>query len=318
MAANRPTFSPMAAKARQEPLGPIALNQAAANIEAIDAAANFEHLEDGTHNAVEIPWVLGHVDGTTGYLFDTAYGGGTITNPATGRFTCSVASGVLTTPSLAILANVNDTAVETKPHTITWEALSSTSVQVRIRELSSALGAGNTWADVNRDFDIAVFAPPTDYAASRLNLVSSKQRRDFLTGETTSFNNMVRDQALLYDALTAEHTSGGNHNLNRIARAVAWVRPDSPTSYAITISQRVSSVSRVGTGQVSVNTSDTFSSTSNMAALVEVQPGTADELVVAHVKSNTTSQFRVWIYAYSGGNWARVDRPFFVTMFGAI
>lgn len=87
-----------ATKVRKDPLGPVTLNQAHVNIEAIDALVLREHFDDGQHNALEVPWIVGHItSGTTGYLFDTAYGGGTIARPATGRVTLSAASGVIGT-----------------------------------------------------------------------------------------------------------------------------------------------------------------------------------------------------------------------------
>jgi hypothetical protein len=81
-------------RVRSNPLGPVTLNQAHANLDVVDGLVLPEHFSDGQHNAQEVPWVLGHIGtGTTGYLFDTAYGGGTITRPSTGVATLNAAAG---------------------------------------------------------------------------------------------------------------------------------------------------------------------------------------------------------------------------------
>src|SRR5574343_1531498 len=150
-------------KARKDPLGPVTLNQAQQNIRITEGLVLNEHFSDGQHNALEVPWVLGRVtSGTTGYLFDTTYGGGTITRPATGEATVSVATGVIgdgytsegnTESAASIIANVDDSDVANMPHLITTEVVSATSVKTRVRRMTSTLGSpGNTWESVARAF----------------------------------------------------------------------------------------------------------------------------------------------------------------------
>lgn len=313
---NRNVYSATDTVARKASLGPVRLNQMHANIRALDDLLRMEHFAGGKHNALEVPWVLGHVEGTTGYLFDTAYGGSTITNPATGSYAVSAVSGVYTRPSVAALVNVADIAIESKPHLVTWYAASDTSIEVRIRELSSALGAGNTWASVNRNFDLAVHAPAQPADVSVLTAHTLKSRRDFLTQAATDWNALVGNQATTQAAATLEHTAGGTHNVNRIAKAVWWGRPSAGPSFTTTYEDGVASILYGSTGVVTVTTDETFASTSKMACFVEAQPSTADEIVVVNGRGFSTTKFRFYTYAYSGGNWSRVDRPLFATMFG--
>lgn len=327
-----PTFPYVAQTAnfvRGNPLGPQTVNQLHANIAALDDIARMEHFASGKHNALEVPWVLGHMDDAAtpvGYLFDTAYGGTTLARPATGRYTVSVVSGVIplgidTGLLASVMGNVSDSAIEAKPHTITAEYVSATSMQFRVRELSSALGAGNTWADVNRDIDVAVHAPPQDAGASLLSSHLLKQRRDYLTEAATDWNALIGNQGAARKAATLEHTTAGLHSVNRIAKAVAWTRWTG-AAQVMDLEDGCASIVRDSIGQVTITLDANFTSTNTMACFVEVQPGLTSELVITNGRGFGTgagiSTFRFYTYAYSAGNWARADRSFFVTMFGVV
>ena len=314
---NRFTWAKVGQVSRGEPLGPVRLNQTDANTRWNDDLQRVEHFANGEHNALEVPWVLGHVDGTTGYMFDTGYGGGTIANPATGQFAVSVASGVMTLPAAAVLVNLNDEAIANKPHTVSWEGVSDTSIKVYTRELSVALTTGgNTWAAVDRDFDIAVHAPPQAAESSDLNSFSPKLRRDFLTEAATDYNALAQNTAIAYSTATLEHTSAGLHSVNRIAKAVWWGRPSAGPSFTTTLADGVKSITYNGTGDVTVETDYTFNSISKMACFPQPQPSAAGEMVIVNGRAVSQTSFRFYTYVYSGGNWDRADRPIFAAMFG--
>lgn len=328
-----PTFDfveMQANRARKDPLGPSTLNQLQRNAQAVDNLARIEHFADGQHNALEVPWVLGHLDDgatPTGYLFDTAFGGGTLARPATGAYTVDVAAGVVPTAVdgstllYGALGNVSDQAIEAKPHTITVEAVSATSFKWRVRELSSALGAGNSWADQNRDIDVGLHAPAQPADVTVLASYLDKQRRDFLTDQDTDWNALVRNQGSVRKAQLLEHTSAGRHLVNRIAKAAAWVRWNG-ASYVLDAEAGVASVTRVSAGVVELTMDDNFTSLNNMACFPEVQPFPYTEVAITNGRGFATgagtSTFRFYTYVLSGGNWARADRSFFAPMFGVI
>lgn len=321
-------YAKLLTKARKDPLGAPSVNQLQLNALALDELARVEHFADGQHNALEIPWVLGHMDDgatPTGYLFDTAFGGGTLARPATGRYTCSVVSGVI--PSdvdgnllYSAMANVSDSAIESKPHTITVEAVSATSFQYRVRQLSSALGAGDTWADQNRDIDIGIHSLAKAADTSLLGAYREKRRREKLTEVATDWNALVQNQGIIRKASLLEHTSAGEHSLNRIAKGVGWF--DYSAGYSMADERNLTSVTGLSTGVVEVVMDANFTSTNNMACFPEVQPATPEELVIINGRGFATgagtSAFRFYIYAFDGTNWARADRSFFASMFGVI
>lgn len=314
---------------RKNPLGPATLNQLQQNVKTVDALSRGEHFADGRHNAKEIPWVLGHVNtGTTGFLFDTAFGGGTITRPATGDVALNVASGVIgdgvdwtgaLTPAACVLANPSDSAVATYPHLATAEIVSATSIKVRTRYMTSTLGSpGNSWSDVVVAVDVAVHAQKQPHEATELATATQKVRRDFLTEAPTDWNTLVRNQGGVRKLLMLEHEGDGEHSVNRVAKAVLWARPTSGPAFTITDSDGVLSVERLSVGVVRVKIDYTLSSTSLAACFPQAQPAAADELVIINGYCNATNEFTFYIYSYSVSEdkWARADRPFFASMFG--
>ncbi len=313
--------------ARDDALGHSFINQMHINIEAIDAVARLEHLNTGSHNALEVPWILGHMaDGATptGYLFDTAFGGATLGRPATGAYTVNAVAGVVSSDLnsnliYSAMGNVADAAIESKPHTITVEAVSATSFKFRVRELSSALGAGNTWADVNRNIDVGIHAQQQDASATLLASYSLKQRRDFLTQAATDWNSIVSNQGVARKAALLEHTSAGLHSANRIAKGVAWTRWTG-AAQVMDVKDGCASISRISQGVVEIIMDGNFSATTTMACFPEPQGSSAGELVITNGRGFATgagsSAFRFYTYAYAGGNWARADRSFFAAMFG--
>lgn len=314
---------------RKDPLGPVAVNQAQQNVEVIDGYTLHEHFEDGQHNAQEIPWVLGHVtSGTTGYLFDTAYGGGSISRPATGECTVSVDSSVMGYADTAnggselaasIIGNVSDSDIANTPHLITSEIVSTTSIKTRVRRLTSTLGSpGNAWESVARAFDVALHAQKQPIEESTLAPATLKRRRDFLTQAATDWNALVGNQAIVRRRMMLEHTSAGVHNVNRIARAVGWFKPAAGPSFSLTLGDGIDSVSRVSAGVVEVTLSSALSSTDLAACFCQAQPVDDDELVIINGRCTTVSKFRFYIYGYSvsENKWDRADRPFFASFFG--
>jgi len=333
-----PTYTQqLATKVRKDPLGPVTLNQLHENVKAVDASFLHEHFAAGGHNAVEVPWILGHVNAaTTGYLFDTAYGGTTIARPAVGRLTVSAVSGVVGTttgvagtvvPVASILANVSDAAIATSPHVVEAEMVSTTSVELRTRYLTTTVGTvGNAWAAVAVSTDVAVHAqkqavPPSALASNLL-----KVRRDFLTEQATDWNALVSNQGILRKALTVEHvpdltltTFVGDHLVNRIAKASGIFIPTSATTYSAQTSKGVGAVTWISTGVVEVTLNEyTLSSVDLAACFCQAQQDGVDELVIVNGRCTTTAKFRFYIYAYSvsENKWSVANRSFYASMFG--
>lgn len=331
----------LANKVRKDPLGPVTLNQAQANIEAVNGKMLHEHFSDGQHNALEVPWILGHVDvGTTGYLFDSAFGGSSIARPSTGRATINAVSGVVgdvdtpttsAAPAASVIANVSDGGIVNFPYVVEVEMVSATSIAVRTRAMTSTLGSpGNSWSDADAAFEIAVHAQkqPVDLSALGSHLL--KQRRDFLTEEATDWNALVANQGTVRKALSLEHvpdenltTFPGDHLVDRIAKASGLFVPVAGPSYSAIVSRGTGGLSRISTGVVEVTLSEyDLASTDLAACFCQAQPTSENELIIVngrcHAAGAGSTTFRFYVYAYSvaENKWSREDRAFFAIMFG--
>lgn len=324
-------------KSRGDPLGPVTINQAQANVEAVNDKFLREHFADGQHNALEVPWIVGHISsGTTGYLFDTAFGGGTIARPATGRVTLDAAAGVIDTidtpttsgaPVACVIANVSDADIANKPYVVEAEMVSATSIELRTRYLSTALSVvgSNTWSTVAAAVDVAVHAQKQPVDSSALDSYLLKQRRDFLTDATADWNALVRNQGKVRKALSLEHvpdetltTFPGDHLVDRIAKASGLFVPVAGPSFTGIYSKGVGVVSRIGLGVVEVELDEyTFASADLAACFAQGQPDLASELVNVNGRCVSAGVFRFYIYVYDASKpyWTRDDRPFYATMF---
>lgn len=317
------------ARIRKDPLGPVTLNQAHTNLEVLDGLVLREHFDDGQHNALEVPWIVGTVPsgGTTGYLFDTAYGGGTIARPATGELTVSAVSGVIgsvtgpsgSVPAASALANVSDSNIATYPFVVEVELVSATSIKARTRYMTSTLGSpGNTWSTIDAGVDLAIHAQKQPIDVSLLASHLTKVRHDYLTETATDWSALASNQGIVRKAMMLEHTSAGAHNVNRIAKALGWFRPAAGPTFSTTISHGVTSVSRISSGVIEVTLDFTLSSTNAAACFAQAQPATADELVIICGRCTSTTKFRFYQYVYSVAEdkWDRGERPFCAVMFG--
>lgn len=318
---------------RNSPLGPASIAQIRQNTIEIERLRQVEHLPSGDHNAREVPWVVGHINGTTGYLFDTAYGGGTITQPATGTTELSVVSGVipsvLTSVGLSqwdaqVLANVSDADIANTPHIIAVEPISATAVRTYIKRFIGTLGvAGNSWEDVDRVHDVAIFSSRADSSPVAFENFTAPLRGDYLNDEPTGWQAIARDQHALYLRNT-EHRADGTHKTPRIPFAQGWCRTTgSPVSgYELADGDGIASVTRVSEGIIDVTTTRSVSSSDLAACFPQVRPESDTECAIINGRATGTNTFRFFIYVgrqrlgpspgppYFEWRWEREDRAF--------
>lgn len=314
-------FVNMPVRARKDALGPVTLNQLAANTEAVQQLSLREHAADGTHNALEVPRALGRSvwggASYTHYLYsDSAYWTSNA-NPAVGQVDLTLDAAGFSYPYMPVIASCCDEDVLNKPWMATVKVTSATSVSVYVSKLSSALGAGNTWAATDGSFSVALHSLPAAQAAT-LSALTPKQRRGFLTEGASDWNGLVTLQGGLRKLALTKHTSAGEHDDSLIAREYGYVTYDSGGVKYDLISGDVASVSRVSQGICDVTTSRTFSATTAMAAFVQDLPTSNTSLWVINYRVTSTTNVRVYLYQYdfTSDTWARADGDFFVSVFG--
>lgn len=314
-------FVDMQSRARKDPLGPLTFNQLGRNIEAVQGLAALEHIAStGRHNALEVPRVLGRSvwggASYTDYLYsDTNYYTSS-SNPATGEVDFVLNSAGFTLPYVVPMAACCDEDVLNKPWLINVSLVSTSSVKVYLSKLSSALGAGNTWAAANGSFSLGLHSLPVA-AFPSLSAIGNKQRRDFLTEGVGDWNSIVAAQGSARKLALVEHDSSGNHNAVQVARETGFVTYDAGVVKYNVSAGDIASVSRVSQGICTVTTTRTFSATSAMAVFLEVMPVSNLDLWIANYRITSTTTFVVYLYRYSAGVWNRADGDFFISVFGS-
>lgn len=325
-------FVPMftSLRTRGSPLGPASLNQIHQNVVEIEALRTIEHLANGKHNARETPWVIGHVNGTVGTMFDTTYGGGTITQPATGTTAISVVSGVIPSVQSPVgamqwdaqaLLNVSDADVANTPHIIGLDVVSATSIRTYIKRFTGTLGSpGNTWGDVNREHDIAVFAPKVIETAPTFEDFTQWVAGQYLTDMPDRWQAIARDQYALKMRII-EHRDDGSHWTPRIANAQGWIAPTPAggpfTGYSLLEGEGIASVVRNSTGIVTVTTTRSMSATTAATCFAQGRANADDEVVIVNCRCTGVNTFVCYIYVFEPGKtWLRGDRTFNVSIFG--
>lgn len=315
-------FVNMPARVRKDPLGPLTINQLADNAEALEQLSLREHNASGGHNALEIPRVMGRSiwggASYTDYLYAESDFWTSNANSAVGQVDLTIDSTGFTSPYMPVIASCCDEDVLNKPWMVTTKVTSASSVSVYVSKLSSALGAGNTWAAADGSFSVALHSLPVAYAPT-LSTLARKQRRGFLTEGSTDWNRLVTKQGALRYAATQKHTTAGEHNDVLISREYGHVTYDSGgVRYGKTAGD-ISNVNRVSQGVCDVTTSRTFTATTSMAAFVQDLPSSNIELWVVNYRATTTTNIRVYLYQYDfvADTWARADGDFFISVFGS-
>lgn len=331
------SFPPWVAKVRNDPLGAAGYSRLAIERYRWNEETYVkEHLlvagasagAIGEHNAPEVPREVGSVE---------LVGGPAYTNHNF-RYATSCTRTALGTATLnlnsAPYANVSSMAVQVqncsesginKP-CLTGHLISSTSAIVFYNEyLSSALGAGQTWAPEDTNFCVAIHGPPLGSGA-RAGLGPGKQRGDFLTDYNTDHNLNLAAELALRSAYLVEHDSAGEHINREVARtwASVGVRSGGGVYDLLDTSARLPlTVSRPGAGICRLTTATAWSLDAQPFVTPDFQRlngGVEEDIYVSVTPRSliTTTTIDVYLYKYtpgSPGTWARADTDFFVAVY---
>lgn len=328
-------YATIPAKARYEPLGPAGLGQLKANTHSLFEALRRGHDDVGNHNALEVARMVGALTYSAGWTA-TSFQSSRLTlagghAPATGQLIGTIGSAWAQANLSTALLNARDSDVANVPHMLAYRRLSATTLGVYQQKLTDTLttgfpsaivsGSGNTWAAVDNDFDLALFAPRYVPTATLPVLYAPEYQVGWAFGEeATQHNALVEQQAILQAAVDAEHTAAGLHDTPLVARAfspVTW----GGASYSVSTSLGVASVSRTSQGIVVVTLSDTFTGTGNMHAFARSNDTGALQLV--HCRPTSTTQVTCYLYQYldstvtsAPDTWCRNDFDFSLWVFG--
>jgi hypothetical protein len=196
-------------------------------------------------------------------------------------------------------------------------------VQVYLKELSSSLGSGNSWAAADASFDIALHSEPLSKGAW-LAGPAMKLRGSYLTEQSTDWNAMLKAHGQLRKTQLAAHTSTGAHNVREVAKAYANIQYDSGgVAYQLATggySSNMSSPGRTSTGIALVNYSSLTTPTQAFVCPDYQRFAAGDNTAryVMHAAQSSSTRTTVYVYQYDpvAKTWARADADFFIAVHG--
>lgn len=307
--------------ARRSPLGPGRLNQMLTNLAWLREGFGKQHLPStGEHNAMEVSRVTRKIAFSAGSysLADASSDITAVTRVAAGHIRLTLAAGRFTADDIRPQINVNGTGAESKPWIARFEVTSATQVEVYLLKLSSALGAGNTWAADDESFDVALHSQPlaaTQWAAcpfgsgrrfpvgwARGQTVGAP---GYYSGSAQDWNESVWGQANWRKQFLVEHDSTGDHATRQVAKHFVQGRFRVAGTYdkIQQLSSTTITLSEAGVGQVTV----TFSAALTAGISCFVAPdwtrqdesaGSSGDMTIIHAVVNSTTQTTLWMYRY--------------------
>lgn len=311
-------FTPLPARAADDILGPNYLSMLRNNLYHLRSMAEPEHLPStGEHNAWEVPRVEAQI-GTSSASPSTS-DITAVTNPATGTYALTLASGRFTTSMRITVAPSREDA---KPYLASYRVVSATSVEIYNKKLTSTLGsAGNTWAAVNDPVNVTIHSDPLALTAWGAQAPNPFVRGSGLIGGGSgldSWSRYVRTMGDLNKILLVGHTAAGEHNVRNVAKVcgrLTW----NGSAYSYSESLGVSSINRVSAGIVEVN-HGTLSSQHAFCApdYQRTNSGSPNVPFIVLGKASGTTKTIMYLYAWdqTNGWWQVADGDFFFTIYG--
>lgn len=295
----------------------------------------------GEHNAWEVPRVSRRITfgGGTATLGNASSDITAVGNPATGTLTLTLAASRFTTGMrLQVTAEASDGA---RPRIASWRVISATSVEVYLKELSSALGAGNVWAAVNGAVSVAIHDAPIAPAAwpfgpssgGTERWLNSVVRGNFLVktkaqASTTNpgfwWDDYAFHDAALRDAYLVEHTTAGEHNSINIARRTLYARWKSAGVFNKYVEQGDTfTITDSATGIVQLDYTAVTAAQSHYIAPDWTRDSAATTVLgtplVVNPLPNTTSRTTLYGFAHNtvANTWARARFDFWLSLHSA-
>lgn len=313
-------FLGIGTKVRKDPLGPSTMAALKNNADILRRLSLVEHIRSsGEHNAREIARVVRRISGTT--VSPSSSDITSVTNPSAGKYVLTLAGGRFDSSFITCQVDPCGSDVANKPYLSGYKVVSSTSIEVYISQLTSALGydpAGNVWASTNCDFDIAIHSTPLAAGSYSTGLPSNSLVGDPL--KPTRWNALVQNAADIEKVLDAEHdASTGEHTTRQISSfSGMWRYNGSTVSLAAGVASGIS-VSRSSTGIYAVTSAAALSTQTHCFVtpdFARLNSGSPDTMFKAHCYQSSTTAFTVYVYSFNRGNstWARADADFWLAM----
>lgn len=313
----------MTPKVRKDPMGPSTMGLLKNNAGMVRRLSLFEHIRSsGEHNAREVPRVVRRISGTTVSPSSTDITA--VTNGATGTYVLTLAAGRFNSAWLACQINPMGADVANKPYLTGYKVISSTSIEVYLKSLTSALGydpAGNVWGATNVDFDIAIHSEALSAGTYATALPANS-----LTGDTlkpTKWNALVQNAGDVRKTLTAEHsiTTDGLHETRQVAsRSGMWRYNGATVSLVAGVAESIT-VTRSSAGVYAIASSKALYAQTHCFVSPDYARSNAGDptaLYRMHVRQTSATAWTLYSYTFNRAlqTWGLADGDFWLAMHG--
>jgi hypothetical protein len=324
-------FSVIPSKAWKDSLGPQVLTTMSENLRYLRRASAREHRwSNGQHNAFEVPRIVGRIvsNAWTG-SYPSEF---TFSHHGTGQYRFVFAAGgnvALSVGSLdpsLLRVQLNNLRENPVPYLATYTTYFSAGLlylDVFVRRLTSTLGvAGNAWALIDGDVDVAIHCPPVPDAITYAALPQAFTRGVSLpavASNAADWATQVQEAGEIQRILSAEHVSTtGEHNVLEVAKAsglVTW----NGTAYSTT-SSTITGITRVSAGSLQLTHATWVTPTGAFVSpdYARTNGGSPTAPIIVNARQQTTGIMNVYIYAWDQVNlwWQMADADFFIAMHG--
>jgi hypothetical protein len=308
----------MPAKVRKDPMGPATMGLLKNNADFVQRLSLVEHRDTGEHNAREIARAVRRISGTT--VSPSSSDITAVTNGTTGTYVLTLAAGRFDAAWMTCQINPCGAGVASKPYLTGYKVISSTSLEVYIKQLTPALGydpAGNVFAASNCDFDIAIHSEPLMIGAYATDLPANSLTGDPL--KPSRWNALVQAAGEAYAVLTPEHTAAGVHNTRQIS-CVSGLFRYGGSVISLTDGEATGiSITRTSIGQYAIASSSALTTQTHCFVSpdhMRTNSGNGSELYRMHVLQSSTTAWVMYIYRFnrSLSTWDRADGDFWLAM----
>lgn len=312
----------MADKVRKDPMGPASMGALKNNADLVRKLSLVEHINTGEHNTREVPRVVRRISGTTVSPASTDITA--VTNGTAGTYVLTLAAGRFDANFITCQINPCGADVANKPYLVGYKVVSSTSIEVYFKQLTSALGydpAGNVWSGgTNIDFDIAIHSEPLTIGSYPTALPSNSLLGDPL--KPSRWNALVKNAADAYVVLHGEHiTTTGTHFTRQVAsHSGMWRYNGSSVALAAGVAPTIS-VTRSSLGIYAIAASSALNTVTHCFAspdTARLNSGDPTKIYRMHVRQTSTTAWTLYSYSYDRTifKWNLDDGDFWLAMHG--
>jgi hypothetical protein len=314
-------YRPLEIPRRGDVLGSAYLRQLHDNLTFARRVFEAEHNVDGSHTAYAVPdfvctlidsTIHGDSEGIASYIGGGVHG-------------ISLPFADFPPESISVTAQAWTTTATARPMTTRYSAARSglfpdrTNIQIYTKEMTSTLGAGNSWSDsattVPVSIAVHVEKPRTQFQRRQMRLAAGETVRDF---NLEDWNGLIYGVGELHEAVRTQHSASGSHSSKRIPEQAHALRSESSDYSRKHAWGAVSVVTDPSTGYAAIAYAASPSTSAMFCTSAwsegDYEGGSSASNIKIAVPRHTASTYGVSRFSFDGTNWALEHGSIFVAI----